>query len=161
MRGQLDDLDEIGIDVHPREHHSATLEYFAIAVVELEAMPVALRDLELAVSFRCDSARSQAARIRSEAHRSAERLKIALVLHEIDHRIRRLRLDLARVRAFEAADVARELDARQLHAVADAEERHAIFARMPDRKQLALDAPSAEARSDENAGCAVERFEAA
>ena len=55
-----------------------------------------------------------------------------------------------RVRALEAADVARELDHRQLHAEADAEERDAVLARVADRGDLALDAAVAEAAGHED-----------
>ena len=56
----------------------------------------------------------------------------------------------ARVRASELAHVARELDDRELHAEADAEERHAVLARVADRVDLALDAAIAEAAGHED-----------
>ncbi len=52
---------------------------------------------------------------------------------------------------FEAADVARELDAGGLHAEADAEVGRAVFARVADGVQHAFDAALAEAAGDEDA----------
>ena len=48
----------------------------------------------------------------------------------VDHLVRRVLVELGGVGALEPADVARELDGRPLEAVADAEERHAVLARV-------------------------------
>ena len=65
-------------------------------------------------------------------------------------------IELAGVRVLEAADVARKLDARGLHAEADAEVGHLFLARVADGVQHAFDAALAEAAGNENA---VESFE--
>ena len=51
----------------------------------------------------------------------------------------------------DAADVARELDDRDLHAEADAEERQAVLAGLADRLDHALDAAHAEPAGNEQA----------
>ena len=60
-------------------------------------------------------------------------------------------IELAGVGILQAADVARELDAGGLHAEADAEVGHILFARIADGVQHALDAALAEAAGNEDA----------
>src|SRR5690606_20551160 len=77
----------------------------------------------------------------------------ALVLPFGDQRddgMRRRAVDLGRLRAGEAEDVARVLDDRDLHAEADPKVRHALLAREPHGLDLALDAALAEAAGHEN-----------
>src|SRR5579862_8941168 len=107
-------------------------------------MPMSFADLQLAVSVSRESARHDGARIRAQSHGATHNFEVALVLHEIDDRVRRLGFDFARVRMIQTADVSRELDAGELHAVADAEERHAILARETNREELAFDATRSE-----------------
>ena len=64
-------------------------------------------------------------------------------------------VELAGVGVFQPADIARELDAGRLHAEADAEVRHLLFARVADGVEHAFDAALAEAAGDEDA---VEAF---
>jgi hypothetical protein len=93
--------------------------------------------------------------LRAEAHGAA---KVGLSVAALDlpgavepladqrhHRMRRLGVELGAVGAFEAADVPRELDGSELHAQADAEVGHAVFARIADGGHLALGAALAEA----------------
>ena len=63
----------------------------------------------------------------------------------------RLGVELARVRALQAAHVARELDHGDLHAEADAEVRDPVLAGDPGREDLALDAAAAEPAGHEDA----------
>ena len=65
--------------------------------------------------------------------------------------MRRVRVELARVGAGEAAHVAGELDDRALQAEAQAEERDAVLAGEPGRRDLALDAADAEPAGDDDA----------
>ena len=64
-------------------------------------------------------------------------------------------VEFAGVGVLEAADVARKLDAGGLHAQADAEVGHLLFAGVADGVQHALDAALAEAAGNEDA---VEAF---
>ena len=65
--------------------------------------------------------------------------------------MRRVRVELARVRAGEPAHVACELDDRALQAEAQAEERDAVLAGVAGGGDLALDAAEAEAAGDDDA----------
>ena len=64
--------------------------------------------------------------------------------------MRRVALELGRVRALEPRDAARVLDDRELHAEADPEERDLVGARVADRLDLPLGAAVAEATGDED-----------
>ena len=83
---------------------------------------------------------------------------VALLVHEVDDRVRRVRVELARVGAGEAAHVAGELDHRALQPEAQAEERDLVLAGEAGGGDLALDAAEAEAAGDHDA---VEVAEAA
>ncbi len=134
-----------------REPHAVRLDALAIRVVELEAMAMALGDLLLAVDLGGERPVAEHARIRAEPHRPALLVEPFLRRHQIDHGMRRFRIDLRGVGAVEPAHVARELDHRHLHAEADAEERHVLLARVAHRCDLALGAALAEARRHEDA----------
>ena len=68
-----------------------------------------------------------------------------LRLHQRDHRVRGVLVELERVGAREPEHVARELDHRHLQAEADAEEGDLLLARVAHRGDLALGAAHAEA----------------
>src|SRR5690606_34833389 len=68
-----------------------------------------------------------------------------------DHRMRRLAVVLGAVGALEPGHVAGEVDHRRLHAVADAEVRDALLARVLRRQHLALEATVAESARDQHA----------
>ena len=70
--------------------------------------------------------------------------------HQADHRLRR-RAELGRVGVLDAAQIARRLDHRHLHAEADAEIRHVALARELRRADLALGAALAEAAGHQDA----------
>src|SRR5690606_16094397 len=102
----------------------------------------------------------QANFLRAQTHRAAELGVFAALLDRAllilplrdqrDHGMRRRTVELGRVGALEAGHVARVLDDRELHAEADAEIGNLPFARVPDRRDLAVDAALAEAARDEN-----------
>ena len=87
----------------------------------------------------------------AEAHRAAEGVDADEVAQLVDHLVRRLVVELGRVRADHAGHVARELDRRALHAEADAEVGDALLAREADGAQLSFHAARAEAGADEDA----------
>ena len=82
---------------------------------------------------------------------------VSLLVEQADHRVRRVLVELGRVGAGQADDVAGELDHGALHAQADAEERNAPLAGVADRLDLALDAALAEAAGHEDAVVAGEQ----
>ena len=123
-----------------------------VPVVHLVAVTVALvDDLFVAVDGARARARQQPGRPRAEAHRAAHVDDVALLVHEVDHRVRRAGVELARVGAGQAAHVARELDHRALQAEAQAEVRHVVLARVAGGRDLALDAADAEAAGHDDA----------
>ena len=90
-------------------------------------------------------------RVGAEPHRAAHVVDLLLLRQQVDHGVGRLGIELGRVRAVHADHVAREVDDRELHAEADAEERDAALARDPRGVDLALDAAHAEAAGDQDA----------
>ena len=65
--------------------------------------------------------------------------------------MRRCRVELAGIGAFQAADIARELDACRLHAQANAEVRNFILARVADGIQHSGDAALAKSTRNQDA----------
>ncbi len=123
---------------------------------------MALADHVLAVQLARQRAGLEAAFLRAQAHRAAE-VGAFVALFDFaggggpfgdqrDHRMRR-RCDRSRWswRLLEAGDIAREIDDRRVHAVADAEIRHAgVRARNCAASDLALEAALAEAARHED-----------
>src|SRR5881394_2676 len=147
--GQLDHLDERAVGRQPGAAHPELGEHVAIGVGHLVAVAVALAHFGGAVDLRHARARAQAAGIGAEAHRAAHFLDPFLRAHQRDHGILALRLELARVRVGDLADVAGELDDRGLQAEADAEERQLVLARPANRLEHALHAAYAEPARNE------------
>src|SRR5450432_3236170 len=126
-----------------------------IVVVDLVAMAMALGNRRRAIDLVRKRSGHDLARLRSEAHGAPEvgRLVAALdgavaVLPFADQRddgMRRPRIELRAVGAFQTRLVASVFDDGELHAEADAKIRNAVFARVPDRTDLALDTALAEA----------------
>src|ERR1700752_4906929 len=96
MVGYLDHLDERGVRLESGEPHATRLDRLAVRVVELVAMAVAFGDLLLAVDLCGDRAVGELARVGSEPHRPALLRQALLHGHEIDDRMRRIGVDLAR-----------------------------------------------------------------
>ena len=78
-----------------------------------------------------------------------------------DHRMRAMPIVLGRIRAVESGDVAREIDHRRVHAVADAEIRNLVLARVSRGGDLAFETAFAEAAGHEDAVDVVQRFRSA
>ena len=119
-------------------------------------MAVALVDDLLAVDRGGLRARRQLGRIEAEAHGATLVLHLALVGHEVDHRVVGEHVELGRVGVAGADDLAGELDDRALQPEAQAEVRDAMVTGVVGGEDLALDAAVAEAARDEDAGDPVE-----
>ena len=135
----------------PETTRPASTSCGPILVVHLVAVPVTLVDDRLAVGLVRARAFGELDRLRAEAHRAAEVLDLLLLGQQVDHGMRRLRIHLGRVGAFEAEHVARELGDRDVHAEADAEVRDLALARDAAGEDLSLPAARAEAAGDEHA----------
>src|SRR5207247_6288119 len=151
MLGDLDDLDELLLRPHAGDPQAALLELAQVVVVHFVPVAMALLDDALPVEPGRGTALAEHDRIVAEPHRAALRLDRALFWQEIDHVVRRMRVELRRVGAREVTDVARVLDHRALHAETDAEVRHALLAREAHRLNLAFDPTVAEAAGHEDA----------
>ena len=151
MVGQLDDLDEPPLLERAGDDEPVRDELFAVLVVHLVAVPVALVDRRLAVDLARARLLAELDGLRPEPHRAAEVLDLLLLGQQVDHRVRRLGIHLRRVRALEPAHVPRELGDGDVHAEADAEVRDALLAGDAAGEDLALPAARAEAARHEHA----------
>src|SRR5690606_8984301 len=139
MVRQFDDLDQQVVHRLARDHQAEVLELLAVVVVELVAVPVALADHVLAVQLARERAGPESALLSAEAHRAALRGCFVALLDlaarggpfgdQADDRVLAVAVVLAGIGARKARVVAREIDHRRMHAVADAEVRHARLAR--------------------------------
>ena len=108
----------------PESTSPCALELLVVGGVDLPAMAMPFVDDRLAVGVGRPGARHEVAGLRTEAHRSAQVGHVLLLRQQVDHGVRRRRIELARVGAVESHDVAGELDHGALQPEADAEERH-------------------------------------
>src|SRR6185295_12643479 len=104
---QLDHLHQAAVGRRARDEHAVAGQRLAVVVVDLVAMAVPLADLGGAVRGGGLRTRGEHARIRAEAHRRALLGHAPLFWHQIDHRVRRLRVELGRIGAAKPGDVAR------------------------------------------------------
>src|SRR5688572_19545859 len=130
MFGELDDLDQPVVWAGAAQSETGGAQAFAVVVVELEAMAVPFADFGAPVDGVCSRTRFDGAGVGAESHRSAFFDHAALVGHQIDDGIFRVLVELGAACILDAADVARELDHRQLHPEADAEVGHLVLARI-------------------------------
>src|SRR5688572_6520558 len=157
---QLDHLDQQVVHRLRRDHEAGVLELRAVAVVELVAVAMALADDLLAVQLARERAALEARFLRAEAHRAALVGRFVALLDvagrrgplgdQRDHGVRARAVVLGRVGAFEPADVTRVLDHGGVQAVADAEVRDALLARIARGLDLALEAALAESPWNED-----------
>ena len=106
---------------------------------------MALADLGLPISFVGQRFRFQLAGPGAQAHGAAQLFDAAQFAQLIDDAVRRRRIEFAGVGLFQSTYMARELDARGLHAQTDTKVRHLIFTRVLNALQHAFDAAFAEA----------------
>src|SRR5438105_15622642 len=137
--GQLRDLDEPSVGGETREAHPVALQELAIRVVELEAVPVALEHDRLAVRAARQRSCLEDAGIAPDAHRAAFVGDVALLREEIDHGVRRERVELRRVGVVRPERGTSELYDHALHAHAQAERGNTPLPAHSGRPHLALD----------------------
>src|SRR4051794_20850938 len=126
-------------------------------VVHLVAVTVALVDDRLVVDLADSRALVKLDRIGAQPHGAAEVADLLLLGQQVDHRERRLGIELGRVGAVHVRDMAGELRHRDLHAEADPQVRDTVLARVAGGADLALDAANTEAPRDEDAVDRLER----
>src|SRR4029079_937812 len=164
MVGALDDLGQLAVRRHAGKDQAAAFERVAIVDVDLVAVAVALADQILAVNRMDDAVAVEPGGIGAQPHGAAEvaagrALLQSFLAHPLgDHADDRL----GRVAEFggrgflDARLVPRRLDARHLHAEADAEEGDVALASELHAVDLALAPALAEAAGNEDS---VERLE--
>ena len=120
------------------------LQAVLVGGVDLVAVPVALGDFGRAVNCPDLAAARQQSGIRAEPHGAAEIAAGAALLqlvafhpfgHQADHRLAR-GAEFRGIGVLDAAEIARRLDHRHLHAEADAEIRNLALAGELDRKSV-------------------------
>src|SRR5438309_4293043 len=122
-------------------------------------MTMALEHDRWSVRASGDRPRFEHARVAPQAHRPALVADVTLLRQQVDHRMRRERIELSRVRVIRAEGRARELDDHALHPHAETERRHTPLAAKARGLDLALDAAVAEAARDDDAVEPDERFD--
>ncbi len=147
---QLDRLDQPLVWRRARAHEPGRLEPPAQVVVDLIAMTVALVHDRLAVELADPGPVVQLDRVGAQPHRAAHVGDLLLLGEQVDHRERRLGIELGRVGAVHPGDVARELGDRDLHPETDPEIRDPALAGDLGRPDLALDPAAAEAAGDQD-----------
>ena len=153
MVAELDDLDQVVLGVLPRELQSpASASAFLVFGVELVAMAVALEIM----SVRCRPGRRRSPsragrRIRPAAWSRPDRGSAVSSRHRKKILWGVSASNSVLFASFRPGHVPGEFDGRALHAEADAEEGHLVFAGVGDRPDLALDAADAEPARNQDA----------
>src|SRR3546814_916003 len=158
MVGTLNDFRQHAVGRHARKDEAALLQAFAIGAVDFIAVAMPLADVVGTIDARDMAVRREFRFIGAKAHRAAQigvgaALLQTFVAHPLgDHADNGFigRTELGARRVSDTA-VPRPLDARHLHAEADAEEGHPAFAREAHARNLALGPALTEAAGDENA----------
>ena len=110
-----------------------------------------LGDDVLAVDFAHPRVGPQLGHVGAEPHGAALVVDVALRLHEVDHRVRRGRIEFGRVRPLEVEDVAAEVDGHALEAQAEAQAGNLLLTRIAGCGDLPLDATRSETARDDDA----------
>ena len=158
MAGELDHLHQIEIGVHARDDQARLLQRVAVAVVDLEAVPVALVDQGRAIEPLRQRAALDAAGIGAEPHGAALFGHALLRVHQGDHQVGAVLVELEGIGLRESQHIARELDHRHLQTQTDAEERDGPGAGVPNGFDLPLGATDAEAARHQDPVDAVEQL---
>ena len=148
---QLYNFHKTAIRQRTAENKSLANDFLAEGIVELVAMAMALIDKLGVIGLAGQRIRINLARIQTKAHRAAHVLDIKLLRHEVDNRMRAVRIELGAVGISHTADVTRKLDNSALHSQADTEERQLMLTCILNSLNLALDAAVAEAARYEHA----------
>ena len=149
--GELDELDQPAVGRRAAADEPVRLEAGPVVGVELVAVTVPLADDRLAVGLGHLGARLEHGVVRAQAHRAALVGHVALVVHQVDHRVLGRRVELGRVGVGQTEHVAGELDRHRLQPEAQPEAGHALLAGVAGGGDLALDAAGTEAAGDDDA----------
>ena len=146
MIGNLDHLDVGAVGSGAGNAQAARGQRALIFAVEFVAVAVALADFgsvrrSCGRGFRLDLARP-----RAQAHGAAQFLDAAQFAQLVDHAMRSGGIEFAGIGVRQSANIARKLDARRLHAQADAEVGNFILARIADGDRACLQCRACQIR---------------
>ena len=120
---ELDELDQPPVRRDARADAGRRPRAAAVAVVELEAVPVPLGHGQRPVGLGHLGAGQQHGLVGAEPHRPALVRHLRLVGHEVDHHVRREAVELARVGPLQPGPVAGHLDDHHVQSEAQARGR--------------------------------------
>src|SRR5262245_42940783 len=113
-------------------------------------MPVAFIDLLPTVEFQGQGVFLEHTGVGSQSHGSPLGVDAPLRRHQVDNRVRAVRIELAGIGPVQATHVTSKLDHGHLHSEADAEERNMILPRVADRLNLSFATAIAESTWHQN-----------
>ena len=148
---ELDDLHEVQAPVDAADNQAAPLELVDVGVVHLVTMAVPLPHRGRTIRFVREAARSDRTFVATQPHRRAFIRHPLLLLHQIDHGMRRLGIKLEAVRAFELEHISRELDHRDLQSETNPIVGHLLFAGILRGDDFTFGATVAKPSGDEDA----------
>src|SRR5210317_466064 len=146
----LDNLDEVFFRINSGKDQTAFFQRFAVGVIELETMTMALTDIFLAINSACQSLLLQGAGISPKPHCAAFTLDLLLTFHNVNDRVLGVFLEFTGISFLDFTDRTRKLDHGHLHTKADAKEGDLVFPGMSNRSNLPLAATLAETTRDQD-----------
>lgn len=155
---QFDHFHDPPVGGQAGEHHAVGGQCLAVVVVHLIAVAVALGDLLFPVEGIGLGMLVQHAGVGAQPQGAANVFNAVLLGHQVDDRVRGVRIQLDAVGVGEAQHIAGEFHDGQLQAEAQAKERDAVLAGVADCVNLAVDAAVAETAGNQNAADIAEDF---
>src|SRR5215472_979406 len=156
MIGDLHDLDVGSVGRSSRDAQTAAGEHGFILTIEFVTVAMPLADLHGAVRFGCLAIGFQLAGPRTQAHGAAQFVDASQLAQFIDDAMRRSLVKFAGIGFVQTADVAGKLNARGLHAQANAEVGNLLLTRVADAVEHAFNPALAETTGYQDA---VKTFE--
>ncbi len=151
---QLGDFHQVVIRRKARKNEAVFCQGADMRGIHFVTMAMALGNKMFAVRAERDGSGGERCGICSEPHGCAVIFGGQILLlfrHNIDHRMRRLGIDLRGIRPVQPRDVPREFDDSKLHAVTKPEIGDAVFPAIPDCRNLALNAARTEPPGNDDA----------
>src|SRR3954468_1575109 len=112
---QFDDLHQFAIGRRAAKNEAGFFELRSIGIIEFVAMAMPLVHQERAIEMAGTGAHYQLARLRTKAHSAAFLRNLFLLVEQGNDRVRRLWIELRRMRAFQFQHIAGEFNGSDLH----------------------------------------------
>ena len=153
------DFHQLIVGGYAHQGQTAVGQGFPIVVVEFIAMAMALIDDFFAVGFKGSGSLIQNfAGISAQTHGRTHLIHIPLFGHQVNDRIRRIRIQFAGMCAYHAGQMSGVFHHGHLHPQADAEQGHLLFSGPADGVEHAVDTAGAKAAGDDNAVDSAQHF---